>query len=101
MTRNVAVALSSTTRRKYWLGRIPTHSDISQTPITNEFVDGSVRGHGAWAIMTIEEHTKYGRGLGMGLGQRYRWFTDQTQSAKPRFYLVQPEDLLQFPAEPR
>lgn len=101
MTRKVAAALSSTTRRKHWLGSIPTHSDISQTPITNEFVDGALQGNGAWAIMTIEEHEQYGRGLGTGFGQRYRWFTDPTQSAKPQFYLVQPEDLFRFPAEPR
>lgn len=53
-----------------WSGPVPDIDDFG-CPIVDEFIDGATR-MGPWAIMTPQSHRVYGRGLGTGLGQRYR-----------------------------
>ncbi len=57
--------------RTRWIGTIPTVYQITDTKITNEFIDGRTL-NGAWAIMHPDAHKKYGCGLGTGRGQKYR-----------------------------
>lgn len=54
----------------YWCGDAPTHCDISGRPIVNVFVDGATT-LGPWANMDLKAHRAYGRGLGLGKGQKY------------------------------
>jgi hypothetical protein len=36
------------------------------------YVDGVTKPHGYWANMCIGCHTRFGRGLGLGRGQKYK-----------------------------
>lgn len=51
--------------------------------IGNEFIDGSVKGHGSWAVMCPACFGLNGVGVGLGMGQRYKKATDQ------KFYKVE------------
>ena len=55
-----------------WLSPAPTKCDICGVAITNSFVDGATMA-GPWACLCNGCHTAYGRGLGLGRGQRYKW----------------------------
>ena len=57
-------------KEKCWIGPIADKDDF-HGPIADEFVDG-VTQMGPWAIMNPYNHKKYGRGIGLGRGQRYR-----------------------------
>ena len=48
----------------------PTDCDICGTPITNQFVDGATT-TGPWGFMCPTCFPLYGRGLGLGKGQKY------------------------------
>ena len=54
----------------YWTGPVGDRDDFG-SPITNDFIDGKTR-MGKWAIMTQTSYSKYGVGLGLGRGQRFR-----------------------------
>lgn len=53
-----------------WAGTPPEKCDICETPIKAAFVDGATTS-GPWAYMCPTCHRIYGRGLGMGRGQKY------------------------------
>jgi hypothetical protein len=55
--------------KRYWAGSIGPIDDWG-VPITTAFIDGATI-FGPWAIMTPSSHKKYGKGLGMGRGQRF------------------------------
>lgn len=57
---------------RYWSGPVP-ELDSFNRKITDEFIDGRVRGDGRWACFTPESwHARGYRKLGVGFGQRYR-----------------------------
>lgn len=58
----------------YWVGKVPAKDDFG-AHIGQEFVDGRTK-QGAWAIMAPTNHDRYGCGLGMGRGQKYRLQAD-------------------------
>jgi hypothetical protein len=53
----------------YWVGNVGEKDDFGN-PITDTIIDG-VTTYGSWALMTPECHSEYGRGLGIGRGQKY------------------------------
>lgn len=55
---------------RYWMGSEVTECDLCEKKITDEFVDGNVRGL-SWACMCPQCHASRGGGLGTGRGQRY------------------------------
>lgn len=55
--------------KRYWHGDIKSTDDLG-LPIDNVFIDGATT-MGPWAIMSPVSHKRYGRGLGVGVGQRY------------------------------
>jgi len=55
----------------YWHGTIPAGCDCCGIGIHSEFVDGATI-HGPWANLHPTCHLRIGRGIGPGLGQRYR-----------------------------
>lgn len=57
------------TNPKYWSGTVKAKDDFG-ADITDEFVDGATI-QGPWAIMSPRSHLHYGRGCGLGRGQRY------------------------------
>jgi hypothetical protein len=64
--------------RKLWSGDKPKHCDLCKTPFKkgDAFVDGKVAhglAAGAWGIMCVPDHAKYGMGLGTGKGQKFDW----------------------------
>lgn len=54
----------------HWLSPVPDLDDFGN-PIHDEFIDGATI-HGPWALMTPTAHAAFGRGLGLGKGQRYK-----------------------------
>ena len=61
-----------TDKPRYWMGDVPTHDDFG-VPIFDEFVDGKLHGHTAWATMSMISWRVYGIGvLGTGAGQHYK-----------------------------
>ena len=56
---------------KRWLGPVDEVDNFGDK-ITDEFVDGKTKFGSAWATMSPDSYSKYGVGLGTGLGQRYR-----------------------------
>jgi len=51
----------------------PEVCDVCKSPITDKFVDGSLRTYcGQWANVCIPCHEKHGSGLGTGRGQLYQ-----------------------------
>jgi hypothetical protein len=54
---------------KYWMGTRPTRCDICNQRLISYFIDGATRG--PWALMCGTCHKIHGRGLGLGLGQKY------------------------------
>lgn len=60
-----------------WIGAAPKFCEICTNPIVDEFVDGATtRG---WGRICLKCHKIFGRGLGVGKGQRY------TKQANGRF----------------
>lgn len=57
-------------KKKYWMGKKPTHCQVCKLPLIGQFVDGRIKGK-SWAIMGIQCFEKYGVGLGTGRGQLY------------------------------
>jgi hypothetical protein len=55
----------------YWMGEVPATCQLTGMTITNQFVDGVVKGGTSWASMTPDAHKHFGCGFGKGLGQRY------------------------------
>lgn len=56
---------------RYWAGQVPPRDDFN-TPITDEFIDGRVKGASTWGFFNPVNWAKYGCGLlGTGYGQRY------------------------------
>ena len=61
-----------------WLGSTPTKCDLCSSNIQDEFVDGvvlhiaGIPGNFGWAIMCSNCHKSFGRGLGLGRGQKYK-----------------------------
>lgn len=53
-----------------WNGSVPERCEVGGEPIVGAFVDGATR-MGPWAVMCPDCHEAYGRGLGVGRGQRY------------------------------
>lgn len=53
----------------YWVSPVEATDDFGM-PIGDVFIDGATK-MGPWAIMTPASHEKYGRGLGLGKGQKY------------------------------
>lgn len=68
------------TETKKWIGKIPQNCDICNNSLTDYFVDGKTQ-FGSWANMCPTCHTKHGKGLGVGYGQKYNASTgDQMKS---------------------
>ncbi len=59
----------------HWTGDVLPECQICNEPITHVFVDGRTK-FGPWAIMCDACHRHYGKGLGIGNGQRYVKQTD-------------------------
>lgn len=59
---------------KEWMGPVPTHCDLCDVPIEDEFFDGAIKGPGAgrWATMCPSCFLVAGAGIGIGKGQQYR-----------------------------
>ncbi len=59
---------------KCWAGEPPHACDVCGTAIapSRDFVDGRTK-YGPWANMCLACHKTHGRGLGVGLGQRYHY----------------------------
>jgi hypothetical protein len=55
---------------KKWAGLPPGLCDICGEPILDVFIDGKTV-QGAWAIMCVPCHGRFGLGLGTGKGQKY------------------------------
>jgi hypothetical protein len=55
--------------RPKWIGRVPPVCQLCGRALPTTFVDGATA-HG-WAFMDLACHATHGRGLGIGLGQRY------------------------------
>lgn len=53
-----------------WIGEPPTHCQLCNTKIEDDFVDGRVGGCG-WSIMCSFCALAHGIGLGIGKGQLY------------------------------
>lgn len=54
----------------YWPGEV-NRCAVCQKRLTDEFIDGdTVRG--VWCTMHVSCHAIFGRGLGIGRGQKYR-----------------------------
>jgi len=58
----------------YWTGPVGDRDDFG-SPISKEIIDGKTR-MGPWALMSPVSYSKYGVGLGLGRGQRYKKQTD-------------------------
>ena len=56
--------------RHAWQGPAPAACDICAQPIALTFIDGATQ-CGPWANMCPACHTRSGRGLGIGRGQKY------------------------------
>jgi hypothetical protein len=57
---------------KYWTGDVPAKDDFGMT-ISDEFIDGRMRGRSQWAMFAPMSWRTMGIGiLGLGYGQRYR-----------------------------
>jgi hypothetical protein len=59
---------------RYWQGPVKSVDDLGH-PITTVFIDGATT-FGPWAIMNPDTHKQYGRGLGVGRGQKYEKQSD-------------------------
>lgn len=57
-------------RKRFWMGELPTNCQICHVALTQTFVDGKTR-FGPWAIMCAGCHRDQRFGLGTGMGQRY------------------------------
>lgn len=58
-------------KRARWYGDVPATCQVTGRPITNAFVDGQLKGNGAWCMMHPDAHKDHGTGLGTGRGQRF------------------------------
>ena len=67
---NISAPITKTTKKKVWGGHVPPNDDFGK-PITDEFVDGATV-TGQFGMMNPESFKKYGTGLGLGKGQRYK-----------------------------
>lgn len=56
-------------KKQYWLSPVGGFDDFDD-PISDTIIDG-VATAGMWALMTPASHAKFGRGLGLGRGQKY------------------------------
>lgn len=56
---------------KIWSGTKPKECDICHRTISNIFIDGATT-LGSWANMCFACHKIYGKGLGLGKGQKYK-----------------------------
>jgi len=69
-------------KHQTWVGTHPTHCQICEEEITDQFIDGRTRSitsdktAGPWAVMCVRCHGNYGVGLGTGHGQKYQRGTD-------------------------
>lgn len=62
--------MSTTTKRPvYWISEIPTHCEVTNRPITDRFVDGTVGG--SWACWHPDAFEALGGMYGQGRGQLY------------------------------
>lgn len=52
-----------------WLSKVPDNCEVCHRPLGKYFIDGDT-GHG-WALMCEECHKGFGKGLGIGKGQKY------------------------------
>lgn len=57
-------------KKVYWLGDVGETDDFG-VKITDTIIDGATM-MGPWALMTPKTFARYGRGLGLGRGQKYR-----------------------------
>ncbi len=64
-----------------WLDAPPTKCDICDQIIEDEFVDGETNTT-MWAIMCPVCHEEQGKGIGPGIGQRYRKDGDKWPKAE-------------------
>ncbi len=78
-----------TTQPKKWMGSSPDNCQLCGKPLTTEFVDGKTS-MGPWAMMCIECHNESGYGLGVGVGQKYRYAGGQGGLG---FYKVEEDSL--------
>lgn len=69
--------------RKFWMSSNPRECDVCHVNIKSIFVDGNTS-LGGWANMCPSCHKVYGRGLGIGKGQKYK--LDKTDG---KFYLTE------------
>ena len=56
---------------KKWLSKIPNVCELCSKPIGKYFIDGATM-FGPWALMDEGCHSIWGKGLGLGRGQKYR-----------------------------
>jgi hypothetical protein len=74
---------TTTTQPQYWSGN-PETCDICHKSLDETFIDGATT-IGPWAIMCKHCFNIFGRGLGLGKGQRYEkqpdnlWLKTNTQ----------------------
>ena len=59
-------------KQKTWNSTVPEKCDLCKASIADEFIDGATVYGTAWAIMCPTCHWAYGKGLGVGKGQRYK-----------------------------
>jgi hypothetical protein len=65
-----------THRPVYWRSAVPSECQVTPgLTVTDVFVDGATRS-GPWALMHPDTHAVYGRGLGVGRGQKYERQSD-------------------------
>jgi hypothetical protein len=55
---------------KKWIGNKPVNCDYCKAPLEGHFVDGAIY-TGQWGILCDTCHQAFGKGLGLGIGQRY------------------------------
>jgi hypothetical protein len=63
-------AMQAKEAKRYWTGDVGPKDDVGDT-IEDVFIDGATT-LGPWAIMTPKTHRRIGKGIGQGLGQKYK-----------------------------
>lgn len=74
--------MCTTRHQPMWLNPVPYQCSICGELVRDTFIDG-VTVRGPWAIMCQTCHRLFGRGLGIGRGQRY------TRGPENRFHRVE------------